>query len=171
MADQDRPTAVVDGYEVEKKAKGKMPKRMIVVTSVIVLMLLVSGWFFWQHRSAKNANAPKCSVAILKEAAPNLGAEKVTQLQKTADKIKKIKGYDTDPNCLYVVLNYSINNGDAGAASDQFKQLQAVYSDKTGFNSSLGFTKSLSLLKSDIAYLVHGQKQAEQNMSTFGNNP
>jgi hypothetical protein len=83
------------------------------------------------------------------------------------DKVSALKDYDRDPNCLYIVLQYSIAAGDAVASSKYMSEFDQVYDPVAGFSDA--FTASVmpaTALRKNVAFLVQNAKQDQDNDST-----
>lgn len=94
----------------------------------------------------------------------------VTNESQLAVKIKNIKGYNKDPNCLYFLVNYYLSKGDPNNASTYLKELEKVYNPKQGFSGMFVQSLSLSTLKDEVNTLQQSFTQAQTNSKTFHHN-
>ncbi|MEO8105388.1 MAG: hypothetical protein ABI602_03575 [Candidatus Saccharibacteria bacterium] len=109
--------------------------------------------------------AYKCSSQTLHEASQVLVPTKVTELGQIVGKIQKNKGYDTDPNCLYVVTTYYINESDSNQARYFVNKLNASYDKSKGLDDSLDPDINLSVvgLNDTVKFLEKSDQQFQQN--------
>lgn len=158
-----------ESYESFRKRLLQTKKVRLVLITLIVLLglgLLAAG--IVSYRSA--SRRPVCSDATLREAVPVLGKTQTPELKPVVDKIKSMKGYDRDPNCLYVVVTYHINNYDEDSAKRDMRQLKKVYDSKKGFSSQFGSkVKSIAMLEDDIAFMVKRKSEIQNSLITIPN--
>lgn len=164
----DKAVAVSQSQVRAAQRKKKRLTVMVLLSSIAIVLAI--GWA-WRHhqQTVAGPEGGACSTSILKQAAANLDPSKQSQLQIIASHVRSIHNYQRDPNCLYIVLTSSINSGDAIAARTDLDQLQKVYNARAGFSTSLGFTKDLSLLQSNVAFMEKSAKQAESQTQSFNN--
>lgn len=123
------------------------PKKFFLVSLVVIFLILgLWSWYAFTHRPskktsqsvAKNICGTPANLPVLESAAANLDPANVAQLQPFAMQIQNIPFYQTDPNCLYPIVTYYINLGDAKNARANLTQLTLVYNADTGYSSHLG---------------------------------
>lgn len=130
---------------------------------LIICLLLVGLFYYFQH-SSNTASRPKCSDALLHKASGSLDASKVQKLKPVVAEVQSIKGYDSDPDCLNIVVTYYINLGDPQNAGVYLTKLQQVYNPKVGFNPKLGTTViNIQMLKDKVAFLQKAQDELRKN--------
>jgi hypothetical protein len=154
--------------------KSSHKKRWILVGGVLAILILVgvaSWWLLHRANTVNEANpslsqkvavAHVCSPELVAEANAPLAASDQTALGIVVDKVTALKDYDRDPNCLYIVLQYSLAAGDATASSKYMSDFDRVYDPVVGFSDA--FTGSVipaTALRKSVAFLVQNAKQDE----------
>jgi hypothetical protein len=171
--DQPVPT-VIAGQDKGSKLPGnkKLWSGGAMVLIVLILVVLSLAWRAHEHNKKPKVVAVCTATAntpILMRAAGAIYMNNVAKLQQAVTKIKQLSNYQTDPNCLYAVLSYSIDVGDAQSASQYFAELQKVYNPKQGFSSIIIAPKSIAMLKGDVAFIKQQAKELQQHTTTFNN--
>jgi hypothetical protein len=146
--------------------------RLSFVIPLILLLVLFGlvGWFSYQQLKKRTtaANEPVCSVnegAVLRdEAAANLKSSKVKELGSVVERIKQVKGFESDPNCLYPIIRYYLYLSDAKNAQQFYDKLAAVYDEKTGLAPEYNTTDTLKTLKKRIAAAKQFNQSVDKNV-------
>ena len=82
-------------------------------------------------------------------------------------KIQKIKNYQQDPDLLYIVTLYHLNNGDAKNAQLSFEMLEKVYDPKVGYDPAISESAlSMADLKLFIKFVENQKAEVERNSFT-----
>ena len=137
--------------EREHKHLQLLKSRNLGLVLIGVLALGGLSWGYWNYLrpiSGKDV----CKPAVLQEASTLLNPEQVTQLEATAQKIKTLRGYDKDVNCLYVLTTYYINTGDLDNSQLYLGKLNDIYV------SGKGFSPALKIGNRDKQFLTDGVK-------------
>ncbi len=104
------------------------PKKGLVTMVFLVTLLLLTG--FWLRRDGNNqapAYKAVCNDELLTRSKVSLEPPQPAELSKVAAEIRNLSGYDTDPNCLYVVVNYNLQVSDSESARSNFNKLKDNY--------------------------------------------
>lgn len=127
---------------------------------IAALLVIVGGAVLlglWKHHhDYQVAHSPVniCSQEILKEAGGYLDISQTDKLKPVIDKIKNLKDYQKDPNCLNPIVTYYFYTNNYNDAQSNLDLLVARYDSKKGFSSDLGpKARSLDGLKADVAGL------------------
>lgn len=142
------------------------------MAAVLILMGVAIWAMFYRPDASDNnkddsgnvAASSICSKSVITEANVPLANSDQVALTPVVDKIKKLKGFDTDPNCLYVVLQYDLATGDAAASRNDLNKYEKVYDPVVGLSDA--FTVSiipLEALRENVAFLEQSAKDGEQN--------
>jgi hypothetical protein len=109
------------------------------------------------------------SNSLLKEAAGNLSPAQSASLAPIVQKIMKVPDYKNDPNCLYPVVVYYINMGDATNGRTYLDAYKSAYSMSATYKSYFGnATIAPADLESSVALLEQQAKDASDNIITSG---
>ncbi len=161
----------------------KMPFKLNYKTvSVIVLPILFILFFGFLliHKSPK-VKTVKSSVSnqtaictqspaqicdLLKQSAKLLDPSKSSELSKVVDKIKTVKGFDTNASLLFVLVTYYINIYDNDNAHLYLAKLNLVYKSTDSYDQSISLVaKSPEYLKNSIDII--DQQAAEVKANSY----
>lgn len=144
-------------------------KNRLILLSILLALLLAGGGVLLKRHQG-DLRKPVCSDATLQAAAPVLDRSKKTKLKLIAENIQKLRGFEHDPNCLYVVVTYDINNGDLPNARLYFNKLKKLYDPNKGFNPYLGSNlKNIATFEEDVKFLEVRDEAIKNNIVTFPN--
>jgi len=166
-----------DGTVVVSERPNFLRKKKWTAGLAIVILALIIGYAALKdHQKKANtvATANICVASpnnkILEDAAKNFNVKDRYQLQKDVVKIQNLPNYQQDPNCLYVLTRFYINNGDAANAQKYVDELAQIYNAKVKLDRTLGYqTLSITTLKSIISYMKKNTTQTQNNAHAFGN--
>ncbi len=166
-----KPSKVVSSGEV----KGKRPQLKVwfkkywkVLVAVLAVALVVTAiWITYQNTrkpaskvTTSTACTDKSADGILGKAAPALAQSQAAKLQPVVEKIKTLKDYNRDPNCLAVITTYYVNISDAKNARTNYDLLIKVYQPNKGYDPVIANgVSSPAAYKANIDFL---DKQIEQ---------
>ncbi len=130
---------------------------IVALLAVLVGGGVVTGIVIQRSRLAPNQVATACTTNtnshLLKEAATASGPTGQGQLKQITAKIQKLRHYDHDPNCLYVVVQYYISTNDSKNATLFLDKLEKLHpNDK--FSPVLGKTMSVADFKAQIEHVI-----------------
>ena len=158
-----KPSKVVVSGEMKQSHPGSSVnnyKRPLILISVV--LVIVGGVGFAARHAinrqssqpkAPNACTSKAANGVLAQAAQSLGPDKVKELGESVNKIKTLKKYDQDPNCLAVLTIYFINISDAKNARTYYEQLNKLY-QPTSYDAVLGGkVPAPALMKRTVEFL------------------
>jgi hypothetical protein len=132
----------------------------VVIVAVCTVIAYVASR---QKTPAVVSDGPRCSYAVLEKAKPALDVNKVAELEPQAKAIEQIDGYDTDVNCLYVVLTYYINTSDGIKARELYNKLVAVYDPAEGYETVIrDVTKTQEELKGEVEFVEKEAARVEK---------
>lgn len=146
-------------------------KRLLIIFFVVIAALALAAaggrgaYEQYKRKQAENASRQKaasCPDEFLSQAGPYLSSRDHANREKLrpiALKIEQTQGYDKNPNCLYVVLTYYMQYGDAEKSRTHLDKLEKVYDTEAGFSQLLGPTKTIEELRKFNDFL---QRRAEQ---------
>jgi hypothetical protein len=176
MSEVKQNSAVVVGHR-----KRRPLPRWLIPTVLVLVVFVVAALIYQHHREdVKKAQTARldartiCTVtdsaALLKEASAHLSPLAYTQLQPIVQQIQKLKTYQQDPNCLYVVTTYYLDIGDVQHASQSFNELKQAYNPSQGYSKYLGdIPMGVSALQSQLTFVEQNAKLASKNSGSFGN--
>jgi hypothetical protein len=165
--------STVSGW-LKSPKKPKLPRKTgYVGLAIIVLVLLGAGWLAWNKKAQQIARDTGCPAEIIQEAAPYLQERtRHTQLKTVVENIKNRKKFDSDANCMYILLTYDLNTNDAKAARADFEKLQKAYNPRKGFSPFFsGYAKSLEELEFEVEFSELKAKERESNVQLMGDQP
>lgn len=132
-----------------------------IITAVVAVLLLsaVTAYYVIQNRDKGSdevvTRTNVCKEDINQQAAAFMsGNGGVVEYDQLVQKIKDIKGYDSDPNCLYIILKHNLG-GNISTDNDRYlSRLEKVYDTSRGYSPSFGGnTDSLQSLREKVATL------------------
>lgn len=150
-------------------------KRWVIVGVMAAILLIVGGFFLVRALIPPTIDAEKsssslgekvtaktvCSEDIIKEASIVIANTNQASLSDIADKITALGDYDRDPNCLYILLQFSVAAGDATASNNYLAKLEKVY------NSAVGFSKAFTVplvsmltIRENVAFVTKNAKES-----------
>ena len=162
------PAGVVVSQQVRRHLLPSLASRKLIQV-VAAVVLLVSGtvlvWAIANRNSINTTTTSTCSATILQQAKPLLTTTiDPAQLGKLVTTIQKVKGYDRDASCLYIVTAYYISISDTTNANTYYAKLANVYRANVGYDANLkGATLPLSTLKAQVNFLAQ-QDPAKHNL-------
>lgn len=158
---QDEPIMV--GNDTYTPPTKKPINKRFLIYAAVLAVLGIGAVVLYKHNTGSVVDklspdacvknyTKSCAIA---EAKPLLdGSSNYDKLSKVVDKVKKINGYENDPDLLYIVTIYYINIGDGKNAQSYYDMLSKVYNSKAGFSKSFGTLKvQYSDMKGIIDYL------------------
>ncbi len=150
-----------------KKHYSKLPKPAKLFVKLLPLLVLILITFGVYRNANKFASTDLCrgesSSPIYKEAANVINPQASSKLGDVVRRIKQMKRYDRDPNCMYAVTVYYINISDAKNAKESLTKLKSVYDSKTGFSKDYrNGTIPISFLETKVKGLDILSSQADK---------
>lgn len=109
-----------------------------------------------------------CSDSLIKEADKVISGGTADSMGKLASEVKSIKNYDSDPNCLFIVISESIAQGNSNDSKQYFDKLAPLVRSQGSFSEL--FTKTTPKLDSideSISVLESNDAQLEQQLKAF----
>ena len=143
--------------------KLKLPKskRFIVLGLLLVLAVVLLGAVGYHQVQRSHT---KCPDKVLTEALRNFDAADQTAFDKLVANIRKTKGYETDQNCLYVIMKYDVRTSNAADAKKTFASLSKIYDSEKGFSPKLGDKRdTMQALKARLVFLEAQEKEFRDN--------
>ena len=152
---------------------------LLIIGGVLLIALIIGAVVLWiqvfysnnalksstasttSSASAKVTPTGVCGTDIISQANTPLANSDQFALGQVVGTIEGLKNYNRDPNCLYIVLVYTIATGDPVASQNYLNEYTQVYDPAIGLSPS--FTVSiqpLDTLKSDVAFLVQNKQGA-----------
>ncbi len=109
--------------------------------ATLILIISASLYLYLSSRKSNNATVgvgclSAAESSDLKVAGSAILNDDINKLQPIAHKIQKIPGYQKDPSCMYVMVNFAIITGNSVEAKNYFKVYQKI--DTKELSSSLG---------------------------------
>lgn len=131
---------------------------------ILTLLALIIGGILWAGKASRTSTSQVCTDSIVEPASRSLDPLKVGELKLVAEEIKQLKRFDRDPDCLYILVVYSINSVDTVAARQYFASLKEVYDQSMGFDPRLqAKSNSLAKLEDDISSAETSAREAQEN--------
>lgn len=145
--------------------RNRLPAGSAILAAAAVVAIIAVVLSSQNRVPVGKACSDKSAGGILEQAAPLLPAEKHQELEPLVSRIRSIKNYDKDPNCLNVVVNYYINISDYDKAAQYMEMLTNVYDPSEGFSLALGTSsKSIEELEGDVSFLKGQKEEATNNI-------
>ena len=143
---------------------------LIIGAAIVLLAIVATLTTVIMHRNAATVATSKCSDTVLTEVGPLLqDPNDLNKLSQLVSKIQKIKGYDKDASCLYVVTVYYLDISDATNTNTNYVKLTKVYKPKVGYVASLhGVAVAPEALKARVDYLNSLNPTNQKNNQYLG---
>lgn len=177
MPKNELPEKPVTGY-INNSRQLSLPhvykKIIIVIVCVALLIVGIGGLFVYKnyqstHSTTDCSKSTKCK-ELLKEAIKSLAPKEVAGLAKSVDKIKGFKGYEKNPDLLYVLVTFYINLSDGINARKYLDMLKSVYNSKKGYDPLL-YEAGIAVKKpsdlESIASFLQKQQQLQQHTNGY----
>lgn len=133
--------------------------RWIIIAIVAVLGLSgVTAYYVMNKDPSKGdesiTRTNVCKADTNKQAASFMnGNTNAVEYGVFTQKIKEMKGHDSDPNCLYILLQHNLAKNISKGNDTYMSRLEKVYDTNNGFSPEFGQTKSLQGLREQVASL------------------
>ena len=137
MRDTSQNTDVIVGKTEPRHLLRRLSKKILFGGLVVIIAAaVIAGVILYrqqQHNKqlAKIAAQNTCIAAdsgnLLKQAVQNLDPSRTAQLQPLVVQIQRLKNYNEDPNCLYVLATYYINTIDVNNAKIYIAKYNEAY--------------------------------------------
>lgn len=151
-------TPIVTGdFSAKRTPRTHLPNRKIMA-AVVTVVLLVAGIGLIAARQPQT-----CSDSMLQSAVSHSDPAEVTSLSGDVARVRSIKNYQHDPNCMYVITVYDINQSDASGATADFALLKQHYDANKGFRPVLRQVPGIDALAQQVAFLNRPVDQADNN--------
>ena len=162
MTQKEEPVVVVSKKNFFHKNLRWLIPLIVVVIAVGIIAIVIN------INSNKN-NQNVCSNSIINQAYSNFSPNNINSLSTTVSTITKLKNYQKDPNCMYILTIYYINIANPTKAQNS---LNTVIKDKTiKLDQLLLKHSSLSKLNQTISYLKKDLQTINQNSANLSPPP
>ena len=148
----------VSGVVGSKASRGGRGK-WFVLAGIVALSLVATAAYVAMNKQ-KQATSEKlvassvCKDDTSKQAAGFMnGNGDSPEYGKLTQKIKEMKDYDRDPNCLYVLLKYNLSKNLSNNNDTYMSRLEKVYDPNTGFSREFSNPSSLQALREQVAQM------------------
>lgn len=151
--------------------KGLLTKRRLLVIGAIILVFAIASavTYLYQQQAVSAICDGSETNATYKSASNYLNPTATQNLGTIVKTIEASRGYEKDPNCMYIALTYYLNISDAEKARQRYDKFAAVYDQKEGLVKVLSSRNvSAERLKSDVELLETTETQAQKNSEAFG---
>lgn len=175
--------ASIDTNKGKQMLKTLGSKRVRVVLFGLLLLALVATAALLVYRYAdKDSGADTtleeeyiavCARAeneeLISSALLAFEAKDQTENERITTEISNLEGYETDPNCLYIITWLKIRNSDAAGAEEALAKLKLVYVSDQAIEDRFGFyAYTLDSLATDIENVKFQQEAAKQSVRGLG---
>ena len=155
------------------KEPANKPVLIAVVVGVLVVGLPLLFYGFLRLSDLRNRDYATgvCKGGMISDARKYIDANDITRTGQIVDKVTKMKNYQTDANCQYVLVRYDIMVGNFADAQKQLNQLKKVYNFTydSGFGDHPLSPQELQQIISDsTAAQADDAAQAAQRQSEQG---
>lgn len=138
-------------------------KRFSMRIIILAIGITLAGCVLLGRQSLSNLflGDQHCSDQLLQQASADLYPVNVPELRKVTMKIESLRGYDHDPNCLYVTTTFYINTSNVAAARRNLDMLQGVYSAQKGLSHYVSgpTIPTIANLKQQVDFLKLASEQ------------
>jgi hypothetical protein len=160
---QTQSGLIVGTGGISRFSKIKLPKlskkKVLLVAGGLVLSVGIISIYYFNKRGADN----RVQTVICNEKVDS------TSMEQAVNKMQQQTGFDRDPSCLYVLVNYYISRGDPENARKYFENFETFYSpgEKLRTAPTTG-RKDPSVLKTQIEFLEAQNRQTLENAGQNG---
>lgn len=160
MAKYKKPSNVVVGEQPPSHKK----LYTIIGCVVVVLFLFAAVTVIYTNRKQTVSGVCSRDQALIDAAATALDPSKIPELAQVVSKIQSISGYESDPNCLYPIVEYYVYTNDATAAKSSLIQLEAVFDSQVGLAPQYSSVfVSIDNLKQQIGFVEQFNADLQNN--------
>lgn len=140
--------------DIKYKKVCKVSCIKVIVVLIVLLMIVLILIFVLNNQSNNSPTTQVCSDSanrsLLSTDAKYIISNNFVGQGVLVHKIQKLAGYQNDPNCLYVIVNYYINTSNVNKAMIYYNKLKKIYDPRHGFSRYLNPSKTLNTLRNDI---------------------
>lgn len=102
-------------------------KKFLAPILLLPLLVVIVFWLARDDNKKVISYNPVCDDDLLSQANINIEPPNTLELSKVIDKIQKLDGHDSDPNCLYVIIKYNLQIGNLEGARSNLDKLKVNY--------------------------------------------
>jgi len=116
--------------------RAKIRKIIIVILLTIFISGAGYGTYYYVTRDERSSTSDVsvCSDDLITRAAAELQKEDLSNFSAIADEVNELDNFESDPNCVYILLENALNTGDIETAKNQFSQLKTLADDGSDQN-------------------------------------
>jgi hypothetical protein len=151
-----------------KKTNKKKP--LLIVVFIVVIVLFASAIAIYtdkdKNESPQVVYACKDDVALIEEFKTASKNDNIDELQKVADKVRAKQGFESDPNCLFIITENDINRAAYDDAKSNLDKLKASNTASPGVlitDIYRGRAVDFTVLEDRIEYSKKLREQAIEN--------
>jgi hypothetical protein len=149
---------------------GSARKAALILTGILLLALIGYGGYWLYQSVTTRGTGVVCKRATLEQAGAVLDRSKVEELRPIADNIQKLRRFETDANCLYVVTTYYIYVGDPANSRLYLEKLKSIYDPQKGFSPKLGErVKTIEELEFEVQFVEKADQEFRKSIQTVPN--
>lgn len=134
---------------------------------ILVGSVFAGNYLFQKQKAEKLSKNIICSDQVIKESLPYLksGAKNLEKLKPIVEKIKALNNFENDPNCMFIVLNYSINSGNSINSRAELSKLE---NNKTDFITAFGpSAKNIDQLRTEVEFTEKLNDEINKNSKSL----
>jgi len=149
------------------KQKKKILNTSLLGLAVVVFIGLAITVFIYVRNSSVGVCSSTASGSILMQSSNDLLNRDTAKLTPLISKIKSLHAYSKDPNCLYIISAYYLENQEAQQANSSLSQFNKVYASDKQVSPHLTSYASVTALRSRIDNLYQAYNFELNNVYTF----
>lgn len=171
MEQKNQP--VVSRFNPHNKLKKLLLNKIsLIIAVVIVISVSITIYLtVFNNKTSSKTIADVCTlpanIHLLKSFQNYVNNSLNNTHQSLINSIMSLPNYNRDPNCLYPIVYYYINIGDANNASSYLEQLKDVYRPTVGYNPVLGQAISINTMQADISNMQKSSSEAQKSGLTL----
>lgn len=150
----------------------KSKKHKLQVFVVILGIILVCGALYYFKTGitlGHNQCSGKDQAKFMQTVSDDTAFHRIPNLKSDVAKIRIIKNYDRDQNCLYPMVSYYIYTGDIKNARKYYDKLSRLYNKSKGLEKIYGKSATpLNTLSTYIEVLEKQDNESRKNDKAFG---
>lgn len=154
----------------QKKIKTKMLIPWVIMGLMIVVIVILFATKtigFIEAEPSRDLSTSVCDEEVIKRYNTSYneflesGRQNKTNYTKVASEIENLKDYKTDPNCVYMLIQYNSDVDDYGKAYFLIDDLEKLYNDNKFVNGKYLGTTDLHSLRQEIVYYQSLKQQVQ----------
>lgn len=143
----------------------KSKKIIILCISLLVICGVGTGYFYIRYLNKTNLTKNTvCEKEIIQAAKSAFETDSGKELRELGSRVKALKHYDKDVNCMYIVLRYDLRYSQLDDVKKSLTAFKAIYNSDVLLKSFGAQSKDFDELNDMVAFREKQQTSVQQSM-------